>query len=81
MRYHWRVLDRTLANEPISVTMLDDIDSISFRFLQANGEWTDQWPPLNTPGRAGLRQRPRAIHFVISLPVEGEIIRIVEVAP
>jgi general secretion pathway protein J len=81
VRYHWRVLDRTLSNEAIAVVLLDDVQSITFRFLQANGEWVDQWPAQNSQGAGGLRQRPRAVHFVLSLPDEGEIIRMIEVAP
>lgn len=81
VRYHWRVLDRTLANEPIGVTLLDGVQSIVFRFLQSNGEWTEQWPPQNTPGQTGLRVRPRAVEFIITLEDEGEITRLLEVAP
>ena len=81
VRYHWRVLDRTLSNLPIEVVLLDNVQSITFQFLQTNGEWTDQWPALNAQGPGGLRQRPRAVQFVISLVDEGEIIRMIEVAP
>lgn len=81
VRYHWRVLDRTLANEPIAVELLDEVQSIAFTFLQANGEWTEQWPALDIQVSVGSRQRPRAVQFVLSLADEGEIIRIVEVAP
>ena len=81
IRYHWRVLDRTLANEPLSVTLLDGVESVFFRFLQANGEWTEQWPPSNRPGGLGARQRPRAVEFILTLTDEGEISRLLEVAP
>lgn len=81
VRYHWRVLDRTLSNEPIAVELLEDVLSIGFSFMQTNGEWTDQWPALNAQGSGTLRERPRAVQFVLSLADEGEIIRIIEVAP
>ena len=81
IRYHWNVLDRTLANEPVEVTMLDGVESIVFRFLQDNGEWTEQWPPLTMPGPLGLRHRPRAVELVLSLTDEGELTRLFEVAP
>ena len=61
IRYHWMVLDRTLANEPVSVALLDGVESILFRFLQANGEWTEQWPPSDRQGALGRRLRPRAV--------------------
>ena len=81
IRYHWMVLDRTLANEPVSVALLDGVESILFRFLQANGEWTEQWPPPNRPGALGARQRPRAVEIILTLTGEGEITRLLEVAP
>lgn len=81
IRYHWMVLDRTLANEPVSVVLLDGVESILFRFLQANGEWTEQWPPNDRPGALGARQRPRAVEIILTLAGEGEISRLIEVAP
>lgn len=81
IRYHWRVLDRTLSNEVISVTLLDDVQSLVFLFMQENGEWTEQWPPLGRQGPLGLRLRPRAVQIVLTLVDEGEITRIIEVAP
>lgn len=81
IRYHWPVLDRTLSNEPIAHVLLDEIDSIEFRFMQENGEWTDQWPPSTRAGPLGLRLRPRAVEIVLALADEGEISRLFEVAP
>ena len=81
IRYHWMVLDRTLANEPVSVALLDGVESILFRFLQADGEWAEQWPPSNRPGALGGRLRPRAVEIILTLADEGEISRLIEVAP
>jgi general secretion pathway protein J len=81
IRYHWTVLDRTLSNEPVSVILLDGVESILFRFYTANGEVTEQWPPLSQNGPANLRLRPRAVEIILRLAEEGEITRLVEVAP
>lgn len=81
VRYYWTVMDRTLANQPAVVALLDEVDGIVFRFLQANGEWTEQWPPSSSPGPAGMKQRPRAVEIVLSLADKGEITRLIEVAP
>lgn len=81
IRYHWNVLDRTLSNEPAAVSLLDEVDSIVFRFLQSNGEWTDVWPPASSPGPTGLKLRPRAVEMVLTLQSEGELRRLIEVAP
>jgi len=81
VRYYWTVLDRTLNNEPIAVTILDGVENLSFRYLDESGDWTEQWPPPTAPGPLGLRQRPRAVEIILTLLDEGEIRRIVEIAP
>lgn len=79
IRYHWNVLDRTVNNTPLTTVMLTDVESLTFRFLQLNDEWTEQWPPLTAQGgpTGGL---PRAVEIVLVLPDEGEIVRVVEVS-
>jgi len=81
VRYHWTVLDRTFANEPIATVLLDNVESLLFRFLQDDGEWTEVWPPQEQPGIAVARARPRAVEVVLTLADEGEITRVLEVAP
>ncbi len=81
IRYYWTVLDRTLNNEAIAVTILDGVESVLFRYLVDDDNWTDQWPPETAPGPLGLRQRPRAVEIILTLQDEGEIRRIVEIAP
>lgn len=81
VRYHWYALDRTLSNEPVSVALLDGVEGIEFRFLSGIDNYSDQWPPLNQPGGLGVRQRPRAVELTLRLTNEGEIVRLIEVAP
>lgn len=80
VRYHWNVLDRTFSNEPIVTVLLDEVNTLAFRFLGDDGEWSEVWPPQGVEGAAALYGRPRAVEFVISLD-EGEISRLIEVAP
>lgn len=81
IRYHWNVLDHTLSNEVVAVTLLDGVDDVSFLFMQENGEWTEQWPPLGRAGPQGMSLRPRAVQIILNLEGEGELTRIVEVSP
>lgn len=81
IRFHWHALDRTLSNEPVSVTLLDGVEGLQFRFLVGNNDYTEQWPPLNLPAALGARQRPRAVEITLLLEEEGEIRRLIEVAP
>ncbi len=80
IRYHWNVLDRTVNNTPIATVMLDQVDSLAFRFLTASDEWIGEWPPLSA--QAGpVTSLPRAVEIVLVLPDEGELTRLVEVSP
>ncbi len=81
LRYHWGVLDRTYANEPVVTVLLDDVESLYFRFYSATGELSEVWPPQNQQGSASMRNRPRAVEIVLTLPDQGEITRLLEVAP
>jgi general secretion pathway protein J len=81
IRYHWNVLDRTVNNVPVATVLLDEIDGLTFRFLQSDGEWTDQWPPINVQVETNSVSLPRAVEITLALPDEGELTRIVEVQP
>lgn len=77
VRYHWPVMDRTLATPPIRAEMLEGVDNVEIRFLDSSGEWHQQWPPIGAGG-AGLTARPRAIEFALELDDLGRVWRLVE---
>jgi len=81
IRYHWNVLDRTVNNLPVATVMLDNIESLTFRFLRQNGEWVEQWPPTGSQSTSATNLLPRAVTIVLVLPDEGELTRVVEVSP
>ncbi len=81
IRYHWNVLDRTVNNIPVATVLLDNIESLTFRFLRQNGEWVEQWPPTGSQSTASTNLLPRAVTIVLVLPDEGELTRVVEVSP
>jgi len=81
LRYHWNVLDRTANNIAVATVLLDNIESLTFRFLQQNGEWTEQWPPTSGQPSSDTNLLPRAVTIVLVLHDEGELTRVVEVSP
>lgn len=80
IRYHWTVLDRTYANEPIATVMLDEVESLLFLFYDDSGEASEVWPPQGATGASALRIRPRAVEIILTLPDDGEITRLLEIA-
>ena len=82
IRYHWNTLDRVFGSEPVVTVLLDDVESLIFRYLSESGDWSETWPPQGAPGGAvTMRSRPRAAEIVLTLADDGEISRVVEVAP
>ena len=81
VRYHWNNLDRAFGTEPVATILLDGVESMIFRYLDETGDWSETWPPQAAQGTVGIRSRPRAVEILLTLEGEGEISRIVEVAP
>lgn len=79
VRYHWNVLDRTFSNEPVATVLLEDVQSLFFRFYGDTSETSEIWPPQGAGNP--LRARPRAVEIVLSLGDTGEITRLIEIAP
>lgn len=77
-RLHWPVLDRTLATEPLRTDLLAGISNLQVRFLDRNGEWSEQWPPLGNE-QDGARLRPRAVEVYLEHEQWGEITRVIEI--
>jgi general secretion pathway protein J len=80
VREYWYVLDRTMAGEPASAVVLNNVERASFRFLDNNRRWHEQWPPIGYSAPDVLRLRPIAVEITLELEDWGEIKRLVEVA-
>ncbi|HKS59109.1 MAG TPA: type II secretion system minor pseudopilin GspJ [Steroidobacteraceae bacterium] len=79
-RAYWSALDRTMSAEPTSAVLLDQVRTVSFRFMDQNQSWHEQWPPLGYSGPDALRLRPIAVEITLDLEDWGKIVRLVEVA-
>jgi general secretion pathway protein J len=78
VRYHWPVMDRTLATIPVRTELLTGVQNVEIRFQDTGGQWHLDWPPLDATGPAALVARPRAIEFGVELQDFGRIWRLVE---
>lgn len=63
-----------LAGKPTIRLMLDQVERFELRFLDANGEWRDRWPPLNETAAAA--DLPRAIEVTLELADWGTLTRL-----
>jgi general secretion pathway protein J len=75
VRATWLHVDRAPGAKAISAVLLEDVDDVQLRFLDAEGQWGEIWPPLNLqPGTApGL---PRAVELVLDHARWGRIRRV-----
>jgi general secretion pathway protein J len=80
VREYWYVLDRTMSGEPASAVVLNNVERATFRFLDNNRRWHEQWPPIGYSAPDVLRLRPIAVEITLELEDWGEIKRLVEVA-
>lgn len=78
VRFHWTVMDRTLATPPIRTELLTGVEEVEIRMLDRSGEWQLVWPPLNMGGADGLVSRPRAVEFGVYLEDFGQVWRTIE---
>jgi general secretion pathway protein J len=79
-RAYWNALDRTMSAEPTSAVLLDQVRTVSLRFMDQNQSWHEQWPPLGYSGPDALRLRPIAVEITLDLEDWGKIVRLVEVS-
>ncbi len=66
-RLQWPVLDRAPGATPPADTVLDHVESLRFRYIDARGDAQDSWPPAGSGPQSPLL--PRAVR--VTLRVDG----------
>jgi general secretion pathway protein J len=83
-REHWTVLDPTLASTTVKRELLSHVKSLTIRYMDANRQWQEQWPPPTVAGviaqETNLRLRPIAVEVTLDTEDWGTIVRLFEVA-
>ena len=81
-RRYWVVLDRAQDSEAREQQLLEDLESVEFRFIGEGDSWLDDWPDAERSrargedaGSAGL---PRAVEMTIEHERFGVIRRVVD---
>jgi len=72
LRLSWTVLDRAPDSEPVETAMLDDVERLEWRFLDARQEWHATWPPLST-GPGAIVPLPQAVELTLETRDVGEL--------
>ncbi|MDE2234393.1 MAG: type II secretion system minor pseudopilin GspJ [Gammaproteobacteria bacterium] len=80
VRLSWPELDNPAQTPPTKQYLLTEVSEFDVSFMDNNGQWQPQWPPLNTDASAYLAQLPKAVEIDVTLKDWGRITRIIEVA-
>jgi len=79
VRFHWPSIDRTLTTPPGRTELLTGVDDIQIRLLDRNGQWHQEWPPLDLPPPDSLVTSPRLVEFNVYLEDFGHLWRTMEI--
>jgi len=78
MRVYWNVLDRAQDSKPLESVLLDGVEKLELRFLNASNKWQISWPS-NQPGGLVSTTPPRAVEITLETKAEGRITRLFRV--
>ncbi|MEE9343089.1 MAG: type II secretion system minor pseudopilin GspJ [Gammaproteobacteria bacterium] len=73
IRSSWRVLDRVADSEPDDVTLLEEAEAFSVRYLTRAQAWTDRWPPSSTAGAVSAAALPLAVDVKLTTAELGAL--------
>ncbi len=73
MRSYWYHLVSLDEAPTKSRQLLTGVEELTMRFMDPDGAWQDQWPPLNVEEDPGL---PRALEFTFTLTDFGSVVRV-----
>jgi general secretion pathway protein J len=79
-RGYQTALDAVQGNTPQVQDLFTRVKSIQLRYLDANQNWQNQWPPAALGLPDSLWSRPIAVEIIIEFKDWGPIRRLIEVA-
>lgn len=76
-RHLWSTLDHSQGEEPYRLVLIDQVDGVELRYLDAQGQWLEGWPPLAVAGEDAGPTLPRAIEITLELERWGPFRRLI----
>ncbi|HEX7028443.1 MAG TPA: type II secretion system minor pseudopilin GspJ, partial [Gammaproteobacteria bacterium] len=71
-RHYWPHFHRGPQEKSIRAELLDGLEEVSFRYMDKQESWHEDWPPLNT----NIAELPHLIEIVLVLENGDEITRL-----
>jgi type II secretory pathway component PulJ len=79
-RSYTTALDTVQGVTPVVQDLFTGVNTIQFRYLDANQAWQSQWPPAAMVQPESLWSRPVAVEITIEFKDWGRVRRLIEVA-
>jgi general secretion pathway protein J len=77
IRRSWRVLDRAPQTDPVDLSLLEHVEQVQWRFLDANNAWQAQWPAsgalLSSGSSAAAALPPLAVELTLQTRDWGQL--------
>ena len=80
LRIYWPHIDRADDLQFVKRVLITNIESIEFRFLDADNEWQENWPTAEAQVSGGPVTLPVAVEITLNMHDWGEIKRLVRVS-
>ncbi len=77
-RQTWDQVDHLQTEEPIKLRLLEQLEEVEFRLLDANNKWQTRWAQNGAQG-AALEQLPLAVEITLDHKEWGKIRRLIPV--
>ncbi len=76
IRGYWPSLDRAPNAEPINLSLLEGVESVTFEFMQEGKPPTATWPPLDNATGQPSTELPSSLRIIIDTDQWGEVSRL-----
>jgi len=78
VRYYWQVLDRAQDAQALETVLLDGVNKLEIRYLDADQQWHTVWPATALGGEVFAGQ-PIGVEVTLETDQEGSITRLFRV--
>jgi general secretion pathway protein J len=75
VRHSWIAVDRSFRSEPVSQVVLEKVEEVSFRYMNHEETWVDEWPEQYEEIKAVNTFKPVAIEMKILSLEYGDMTR------
>lgn len=73
IRMSWRVLDLAQDSKPVEIALLDGVEEVRWRYLDASREWRSRWPMESPDAQPAAMPPPLAIELTLRTEDLGEL--------